>query len=93
MKMSETSETIFDEAEDCCQSCSLPFNDEHTDMRSPENPKYCIYCYADGGFTMPNATADDMVAIGVPLLAPRMGEDAARQYLQALIPTLERWQC
>ena len=85
--MSETTQVPMD----CCQSCGMPFDEGHTELRSPEDPQYCVYCFANGQFTMPDATAADMVNIGVPLLAPVMGDDGARQYLERFIPTLARW--
>jgi len=77
---------------DCCQSCGVPFDEGHAQMRSPEDGQYCIYCFADGQFTMPEATVADMVEIGVPHAAAKMGEAAARQHLEAFIPTLARWR-
>jgi len=77
---------------ECCQSCGMPFDEGHADLRSQEDARYCVHCFADGGFTMPDATVADMVQIGVPHLAVKIGEDAARAYLTGFIPTLERWR-
>jgi len=76
----------------CCQSCGMPFDDGHEDLRSPEDARYCVHCFADDKFTMPEATVADMVEIGVPHAAAKVGEEAARKYLEDFIPTLNRWR-
>ena len=76
---------------ECCQSCGMPFDDGHEDLRSKEDARYCVNCFADGQFTMPDATVADMVEIGVPHVAHKIGGSAAREYLQGFIPTLDRW--
>ena len=79
-----------------CQSCGLPFDAGHDGLRANEadgTPSpYCTYCYKDGAFTMPDATAQDMIDIGVPHLAFKTGEDAARRQLSQFVPTLARWR-
>ena len=80
-----------------CQSCGLPFNEEHRKKgliakeADGSDSIYCIYCYKDGEFLNPNATAQDMIEIGVSLLAPKIGEQAAREEL-SYIPALKRWR-
>jgi len=82
--------------EKCCQSCGLPFNAEHKKFISKEKDGsesiYCTNCYKEGAFLYPDATASDMIEIGVPLLAPKVGEKAAREHLETLIPALKRWK-
>lgn len=79
-----------------CQSCGLPFNEEHVHFIAKEKDGsdsiYCTFCYADGGFTNPNATVSEMVEIGVSALAEKMDEATAREQLSGFIPTLSRWQ-
>ena len=79
-----------------CQSCGVPLDEGHKDMivKNPDGSDsiYCCYCYKDGAFIDPEATVHDMVEIGVPHLAPKIGEQAAREQLSALIPTLARWR-
>jgi hypothetical protein len=82
--------------EKCCQSCGLPFNEEHAHLIAKEadgtDSIYCSYCYKDGKFLQPNATVSDMVEIGVLHLARKIGEQGARAELSCFIPTLERWK-
>jgi len=84
-----------DAQEPLCQSCGVPLNEGHADMiaKLPDgsNAEYCIYCWADGKYTQPDATMEDMVAIGVTHLAPQMGEVAAREHLTERLKTLKRW--
>ena len=79
-----------------CQSCGMPFNEEHMKLIAKEpngsDSIYCSYCYKDGKFLQPNATISDMVEIGVPHLAQKIGEQAAREQLSQFISTLARWQ-
>ncbi len=79
-----------------CQSCGMPFDAAHSELiaREKDGTKsvYCTYCYRDGAFLDPSATAADMVEMEVPHLARKIGEAAAREQLSALVPTLERWR-
>jgi hypothetical protein len=56
-----------------CQSCAMPLvkpEDFGTEADGSPSKDYCIHCYADGKFTNPDMTMDDMVAY----LAPNWGE-------------------
>jgi len=79
-----------------CQSCGMPFDEGHVEFiaKEPDGSEsiYCSYCYKDGKFLEPNATISDMVEIGVPHLARKIGEQAAREQLSRFIPTLVRWK-
>jgi hypothetical protein len=79
-----------------CQSCGMPFDAGHDGLIAREkdgSPSvYCTYCYKDGEFLNPGATVEDMVEMGVPHLAQKIGEDAARKQLSEFLPTLERWK-
>ena len=79
-----------------CQSCGMPFDEDHSGLRAVEpggrDSVYCEYCYRDGAFTDPDATVEQMVEVGVPHLAHKIGEEAARAQLSAFLPTLERWR-
>ncbi|WP_230474493.1 zinc ribbon domain-containing protein [Calidifontibacillus erzurumensis] len=79
-----------------CQSCGLPFNEEHEHFiaKEPDGSKsiYCTNCYKDGKFLHPNVTLEEMTDMIVPILGQSMGEEKARQELTALLPTLKRWK-
>jgi len=79
-----------------CQSCGMPFDEGHKDCIAKEKDGndsiYCVYCYKNGEFINPKATISDVVEIGVPHLAHKIGEKAAIAHLERFLPTLERWK-
>jgi len=74
----------------------MPFDEDHREFIAKEadgsGSVYCTYCYKDGAFLEPDATARDMVEMGVPYLAHKIGEQAAREQLSKFVPTLARWR-
>ena len=78
-----------------CQSCGMPFDEAHKELIAKEKDGsdsiYCAYCYKDGQFLNPDATVQDIVEMGVPHLARKIGEAAARERLSMFVPTLARW--
>ena len=74
----------------------MPFDHDHREFIAKEsggsNSIYCTYCYKDGKFLDADATIEDMVDMGVPYLACKIGNQAAREQLSALVPTLVRWK-
>jgi len=79
-----------------CQSCGLPFNEEHERFMTKEPDGsiciYCTNCYQDGKFTDPDITMEEMIEMLVPILGESMGEEEARKELTTLLPTLKRWK-
>lgn len=79
-----------------CQSCGMPFDVAHQELVAKEkdgrDSAYCTYCYQNGEFLNLDATAEDMVEMGVPHLARKIGEQAAREQLTQFLPTLARWK-
>ena len=79
-----------------CQSCGMPFDEGHRHLIAKEadgsDSLYCSYCYEAGSFIDPYTTVDNMVKIGVPHLAHKIGEAAARKQLSTFVPTLARWK-
>lgn len=79
-----------------CQSCGLPFNEEHAHFiaKEPDGSEsiYCTNCYKDGKFIDPNLTIEELVEMIVPILGKTIGEEEARKELTALLPTLKRWK-
>jgi len=74
----------------------MPFDEDHRKLIAKEadgsDSIYCTYCYENGLFINAEATVDDMVELGVPHLAHKIGERAAREQLSSLVPTLARWK-
>ena len=84
--------------EKCCQSCGLPFNEEHKHFIAKEvdctESIYCTMCYKDGEFIVPNMTMDEMIEIQVPHLVGslKLGtETEIRKQLREVLPKLQRW--
>jgi len=79
-----------------CQSCGLPFDAVRESLIATEKDgsksEYCSFCYKDGEFIQADATIADMIEVGVPHLARKIGEEAAREQLSAFLPTLRRWK-
>ena len=79
-----------------CQSCGMPFDEAHLEYLAREadgsDSIYCAYCYRDGAFLNADATIGDIVEMGVPYLAHKIGKQAAREQLSAFVPTLARWK-
>ena len=74
----------------------MPFDEAHSNLiakeKSGRNSVYCTYFYKDGEFLDRDAKIQDMVETGVPHLAKKIGEQAAREQLEAFLPTLIRWR-
>ncbi len=79
-----------------CQSCGLPFNEEHAHFIATEpdgsESIYCTNCYKCGKFIEPNISMEEMIEKIVPVLGNVIGEDEARKELNSLFPTLKRWK-
>ncbi|GFZ32050.1 transcriptional regulator [Clostridium zeae] len=79
-----------------CQSCGLPFNEEHKHFIAiePNGNKsiYCTNCYKDGKFIDPNISMKEMIDLIVPILGKAIGEEEARKEMTNLLPTLKRWK-
>jgi len=79
-----------------CQSCGMPFDQAPLQYLAKEAHGsvsiYCTYCYKDGAFLNADATVEEIVEMGVPHLAHKIGEQAAREQLSEFVPTLARWK-
>ncbi|UHA76110.1 effector binding domain-containing protein [Paenibacillus sp. 481] len=79
-----------------CQSCGMPLVSEDvlgTDHEQRNVADYCKYCFANGAFTQPSMTMNDMVEYCVPILvAEGMDAQTARATMLACLPNLARWQ-
>ena len=79
-----------------CQSCGLPFNEEHAHFIQKEQDGsksiYCTICSKDGKFVEPNISMEEMIEKIVPVLGKAIGEEEARKELTTLFPNLKRWK-
>ena len=55
--------------------------------------EYCVICFREGAFTMPNLTLDEMIAMSVENMTGEQGipEARARDLANTVIPKLRRW--
>ena len=81
-----------------CQCCGMPMGDSKelygTNADGSGNSEYCKYCYQNGRLLF-EGTMDEMVEICVPILVkedPAMTEEAARNMMAELLPTLKHWR-
>ena len=80
-----------------CQSCGMPLvkaEDFGTDQSGFHVNDYCRHCFANGGFTHPDATMQEMLDVCVDIMAKQgfMAEDAARDLMTETLPRLKRWR-
>ena len=81
-----------------CQSCGMPLSDAFgnygTQTDGSNHPDYCIFCFKDGGFTLPHQTLDEMIQRSIEnmTMEPGMSEDKARELAFAFTPRLKRWR-
>lgn len=79
-----------------CQSCGLPFNEEHKHFIGIEQDGaksiYCTNCYRNGEFIHSNISMEEMIELLIPILGREIGEEKARREMTTLFPTLERWK-
>lgn len=91
-------ETLLDmPLQNVCQSCGMPLSDPEllgTEADGSPSGHQCKWCYADGAY-LGECTMEDMVDICVANMtgpeAP-FTEAEARAYMEALLPTLDRWK-
>ena len=79
-----------------CQSCSMPLKKDPqqggTNADGSKSNTYCSYCFANGKFTQPDWTVEQMQAF----VKEKMKEMGFPGFLAGLmtkgIPKLERWK-
>ena len=83
-----------------CQSCAMPISQlEHcgTEKDGSKSEKYCLYCYKNGDFTLPNSTIEEMVEVEISAKGwsdqdPNIDYAKAKTFLNQCLPHLERWR-
>ncbi len=75
----------------------MPLSDEFknfgTDADGSPVSEYCMFCYADGGFTNRTQTVDEMVQSSIDFMSKefKMPVEQATQISNDVIRTLKRW--
>ena len=81
-----------------CQSCGMPlsadFGNYGTDADGSPVSEYCMFCFKDGGFTMPSQTLEGMVQSSIDYMTANLGftRERAAEMSNDIIPKLKRWQ-
>ncbi len=76
-----------------CQCCGMPITDDLIGRNADGslNEEYCKWCYADGEYTYHDM--DDLIDVCVKHMAGAgFTEEAAREYMKGLLPTLGYWK-
>ena len=77
-----------------CQSCGMPLEDGllAREADGSLNEKYCKWCWSEGQF-LQECTMEEMVEHCIPFMPLAQSDpQACRDYMEALLPTLERWK-
>jgi hypothetical protein len=81
-----------------CQSCGMPidisFGNQGTEVDGSSSTEYCQFCYANGKFTNPDQTVDEMVASSIDFMTSNLGADRAEaeKLSNDVSPKLRRWR-
>jgi hypothetical protein len=79
-----------------CQSCGLPmdFTNSGTNLDLSKNNEYCIHCFSEGDFVIPNLTLEQQVQRLTDMGVEKMGmtDSDARKQAKSTLPKLKRWQ-
>jgi hypothetical protein len=81
--------------ESICQSCAMPLknkSDFGSNSDGSESSDYCHFCFANGKFTDPNLTKEDM-SQKVETIMKKMGMGPEKiKEVKNLLPKLKRWK-
>lgn len=81
-----------------CQSCGMPLSEKFgnlgTNADGTNTTEYCSFCFANGDFTNPNQTLEEMIASSIENMTQdlQMPLEQATNLANSFIPTLKRWQ-
>lgn len=77
-----------------CESCGMPLKEamKGTEADGTKSDTYCMYCYTDGAFTAPDATAEDMREYSIKGMTDRGWPKFLATFLTKNTHKLPRWQ-
>ncbi len=81
-----------------CQSCGMPlskqFGNLGTNADGTNTEEFCSGCFAEGRFTQPNQTMEEMIESSIENMTGdlNMPVEKATELANSFIPTLRRWQ-
>ena len=77
-----------------CQSCGMPLSEKFgnlgTNGDGTKTSEYCIFCFADGNFTNPNQTLDEMIQSSIDNMTAEfnISIEQSRYLANSFIPNL-----
>ena len=77
-----------------CESCGMPLKEgvKGTEADGAKSDQYCMHCYADGGFTAPDATVDEMREMSIKGMTESGWPRFLAKFLSKNTHKLPRWQ-
>jgi hypothetical protein len=80
-----------------CQSCARPLireDDYGTNADGTRNKEYCSTCFAEGAFTRPDITLEEMIDLVMGQIINRTGmpRSRAEEITRSVLPFLKRWR-
>ena len=78
-----------------CQSCTMPIDDVNirgTEKDGTKNTEYCHYCYANGAFTTPDLSLDQMKEIITTQMAKQNMPKELIAVSLNMLPYMKRWR-
>lgn len=81
-----------------CQSCGMPISNEFgnlgTNADGSHVAEFCVFCFANGEFTNPHQTLEEMIASSIENMTGdlQMSAEQASELANSLIPNLKRWR-
>ena len=76
-----------------CDSCGMPLNDATRGTETDGTPSaaYCATCYANGAFTAPDASVEDVREAAIGALVEQGVPPLTATRLTSSISSLPRW--
>jgi len=77
-----------------CESCGMPLKDgvRGSEADGSLNGQYCKHCYADGAFTWPEATVEEMRQMSIKGMTDGRWPLFVAKFLTKNTKNLPRWQ-
>ncbi len=77
-----------------CESCGMPLKEgvKGTNSDGSESDQYCVHCYAEGAFTAPDATVEDMRQYSIKGMTDSGWPRFLAKFMTKNTRKLPRWQ-
>lgn len=77
-----------------CESCGMPLKDAVKGSKADgtKSDQYCVHCYADGAFTAPDATVEDLRHYSIKGMTESGWPRFLAKFMTKNTDKLPRWQ-